>query len=101
MSDASKIEDTCLYKLAQLQGLNWFQNVLLVCSWQDQYAPFDSARIQMGKSSDFDTQTGKRYKEMASNLMTGMNSKMLFRVDVNFKIKDRNLDSWIGRTAHI
>lgn len=45
MSDAKDVEDTCLYKLSTFQGLKWFQNVVLVCSWQDQYAPFDSARI--------------------------------------------------------
>tara|TARA_B110000285_G_C14936041_1_gene519636 strand:- start:47 stop:226 length:180 start_codon:yes stop_codon:yes gene_type:complete len=38
---------------------------------------------------------------MAKNILGGMNSKMLFRLDVNFKIKDKNLDAWIGRTAHI
>ena len=47
MSDASKIEESCLFKLSGLEGMNWFQNIVLVCSWQDQYAPFDSARIQM------------------------------------------------------
>ena len=33
MSDSSNVEDTCLYKLSALEGLNWFQNVVLVCSW--------------------------------------------------------------------
>jgi hypothetical protein len=38
---------------------------------------------------------------MATNILGGLKAKMLFRLDVNFKIKDKNLDSWIGRTAHI
>ena len=38
---------------------------------------------------------------MAKNILGDLKSKMLFRLDVNFKIKDKNLDSWIGRTAHI
>ena len=38
---------------------------------------------------------------MAKNILGGLKSKMLFRLDVNFRIKDKNLDSWIGRTAHI
>jgi len=38
---------------------------------------------------------------MAKNMLGKLKSKMLFRLDVNFKIKDKNLDSWIGRTAHI
>ena len=38
---------------------------------------------------------------MAKNILSGFRSKLLYRLDVNFKIKDKNLDSWIGRTAHI
>ena len=38
---------------------------------------------------------------MAKNILGGLKSKMLFRLDINFKIKDKNLDAWIGRTAHI
>ena len=38
---------------------------------------------------------------MAKNILSDLKSKMLFRLDINFKIKDKNLDSWIGRTAHI
>lgn len=38
---------------------------------------------------------------MAKNILGNLKTKMLFRLDVNFKIKDSNLDSWIGRTAHI
>ena len=47
MSDEADVEQTCLYKLSTFEGLNWFQNVVFVCSGQDQYAPFDSARIQI------------------------------------------------------
>lgn len=45
MSDQKNLEDTLLYKLSCVPGLNWFKNVALVSSYQDQYAPFDSARI--------------------------------------------------------
>ena len=48
-----------------------------------------------------DTDLGKKYKEMAHRLLGKTRAKMLFRLDVNFKIQDSNLDSWIGRTAHI
>ena len=37
--------------MATLPGLEWFQNVMLVCSVQDQYAPFDSTRIQICKQA--------------------------------------------------
>lgn len=45
MSDTDKPENSCLFKMSEWPGLAWFQNIVLVCSNQDQYVPFDSARI--------------------------------------------------------
>ena len=46
--DSSGSLETCyLYKLSQEKGLEWFKNIILVSSYQDMYAPFDSARIQI------------------------------------------------------
>ena len=33
MTDESSIEETCLYVLTTLPGLEWFKNVVLVCSY--------------------------------------------------------------------
>ena len=51
LSDAESIEDTYIFKLSAAPGLNWFKNIAFVSSWQDTYAPFDSARIQVGKKA--------------------------------------------------
>jgi len=45
MTDSSNLEECALYKLSEFKGLNWFKHVILVSSYQDAYAPFDSARI--------------------------------------------------------
>lgn len=45
MSDNSDLEQSFLYKLSEMKGLSWFQHIVLVSSYQDSYAPFDSARI--------------------------------------------------------
>lgn len=45
MQDESQVEQTVLYRLSEMQGLAWFNHVVLVCSNQDSYVPFDSARI--------------------------------------------------------
>ena len=45
MTDSKNVEQTALYKLSQVKGLEWFKHVILISSFQDQYAPFDSARI--------------------------------------------------------
>ena len=45
--DQSGNLETCfLYKLSQERGLEWFKNIILVSSYQDMYAPFESARMQ-------------------------------------------------------
>jgi hypothetical protein len=48
MSDNSDMTKTFMFKLSEAKGLEWFKNVILVSSYQDSYAPFDSARIQIG-----------------------------------------------------
>lgn len=65
MSDSKNMEDTCLYKLSNAKGLLWFKNVALVSSYQDQYAPFDSARIQICKKANDDARKGNLYIKMA------------------------------------
>jgi hypothetical protein len=45
MADNKDIEQTALYLLSQAKGLEWFNHIILVSSYQDQYVPFDSARI--------------------------------------------------------
>ena len=41
------------------------------------------------------------YRNMAYNLLSKITKDSIKRVDVNFVIQENNLDSFIGRTAHI
>lgn len=69
MTDHNKPEETCLFKLAQLPCLEWFQNIILCGSFQDKYVPFDSARIQICKQAlQTKGQEASTYIRMASNL---------------------------------
>ncbi len=54
MTDAKEIKDTFLYKLSKAKGLNWFKNIALVSSYQDQYVPFESARIQKPENLSYE-----------------------------------------------
>ena len=38
---------------------------------------------------------------MARNILSNLPLDVLYRIDVNFRISEKNLDSFIGRTAHI
>ena len=48
-----------------------------------------------------DTNRGNAYIQMVSNLLGGVPFDVLYRLDVNFNIEESNIDSMIGRTAHI
>ena len=98
---SNELQDCCLYKISEMKGLAWFRHVILVSSYQDTYAPFDSARIQICEQANRDTTLGNIYIKMARNLLHSLPQDVLYRIDVDFSISETNLDSLIGRTAHI
>jgi hypothetical protein len=90
MTDESNPEETCLFRLSQLPGLEWFNNIVLCCSFQDKYVPFDSARIQICKQALETTGQGSNtYIQMATNLLGKLPIKMIYRIDVNFNIVEK------------
>ena len=46
-TDGNSVKDSYLYRLSMQEGLDWFQNILLVSSSQDEWAPYESARMQI------------------------------------------------------
>ncbi|EGR30000.1 serine esterase, putative [Ichthyophthirius multifiliis] len=100
LTDHNEIEECFLYKLSQYKGIGWFKNICLASSFQDRYAPFDSARIQLTKEG-LNSEKGKRYTEMTKNILDQINADFFNRLDVHFDIQERNFDTIIGRTAHI
>ena len=75
--------------------------MMLVSSYQDQYGPFDSARIQICKEAAKDRDRGSNYIQMVQGMLSNVPLNVLYRLDVNFNIEETNIDSMIGRTAHI
>ena len=101
MADARSTEESCLFRMSKLEGLKWFKYMMLVSSFQDQYAPFDSARLQICREAAKDVKQGNHYIQMVNSLLGNTPTQVLYRLDVNFNIEETNLDSMIGRTAHI
>merc|ERR1711957_702545 len=89
MGDASDPKETFLYKLSKTKGLEFFQSIILVSSHQDQYAPFESARVEM--SSSWDKQGNEIYGSMVRNLWENVKQERAFRFDVNFNIPENNI----------
>ena len=61
MADDKNIEKTCLFKLSQMNGLEWFKHIILISSYNDSYSPFDSARIQICNDAVKDEKSGTTY----------------------------------------
>ncbi|OMJ68881.1 hypothetical protein SteCoe_33535 [Stentor coeruleus] len=100
MTDSEVPEETFLYKLSQVHGLEWFKHIGLVSSFQDNYAPFESARIEISKEHLTDSKERIHF-EMARNILSRITAEKIHRIDVNFKIEKKGIDSMIGRAAHI
>ena len=100
LEDYNKIEGTCLYLLSKADGLQWFKYITLVSSSQDEYAPFDSARIEIPEKASKDPEMGNYYIQMAHNILQKLTTQNIIKIDVHFKLK-RSVDSMIGRSAHM
>ena len=98
-NDNKDLNETCLYKLSEYNGLNWFKYVYLLSSHQDNYSPYESSRIQINNLSN--DKNADNYKNMACNILSKLTNNTLKRIDVNFVIQEKNFDTFIGRTAHI
>jgi len=100
MTDHSDPRETFLYKLSKAKGFEFFQNVILVSCYEDQYGPFPSARAEISRA--WENQPNKEvYTEMVKNIWGPVQKERLTRFDVNFVIPEKNLDAFIGRAAHI
>eukprot|EP00929_Paragymnodinium_shiwhaense_P014137 TRINITY_DN122011_c0_g1_i1.p1 TRINITY_DN122011_c0_g1~~TRINITY_DN122011_c0_g1_i1.p1 ORF type:complete len:726 (+),score=160.57 TRINITY_DN122011_c0_g1_i1:277-2454(+) len=100
MTDQQDPRETFLYRLSNSKGFEFFEHVILVSCYDDQYGPFESARAEI--STAWEGQSDKNiYREMVRNIWEPVDPKKVQRIDVNFHIPEKNLDSFIGRAAHI
>ncbi|CAK82493.1 unnamed protein product (macronuclear) [Paramecium tetraurelia] len=95
--DNKNIGSTYLYQLSTFEGLEWFNNVVILSSHQDYYVPIQSALIQ----SIEETNDPKNlfYNQMVSNIQS--KCRRIDRFDIDFLITKKKLDKLIGRAAHI
>ena len=100
-NDNKDLNETCLYKLSEYNGLNWFKFVYLLSSHQDNYSPYESSRIQLNNNTLKNNKNAENYRDMAYNILSKLTNNTLKRIDVNFVIQEKNFDTFIGRTAHI
>ncbi|KAL4442271.1 hypothetical protein ABPG74_005612 [Tetrahymena malaccensis] len=98
MKDHKDLRQTYLYNLSKQEGLEWFRNVVFCSSTQDHYVPVESARVE--KLQEQGGQSIQVYNEMVDNLLSNLKNDIQ-RLDINFEISEKGLDTFIGRKAHI
>ncbi|KAF3971766.1 hypothetical protein CMV_004676 [Castanea mollissima] len=108
LTDNPDLHNTFLYKLCKKRTLQNFRNVILLSSPQDGYVPYHSARIEMCPAASLDSKKSSVFMEMLNNCLDQIRSpssehRVFMRCDVNFdtSLHGRNLNSFIGRAAHI
>lgn len=101
MSDSSELRGLFLLQLSQQGGLADFRHVVLLASRQDQYAPFESARLEMADGAVKDSTSGQLYAEMLQNVLGPLEPERIIRFDIDYGISEVGLDSVLGRAAHV
>lgn len=84
MTDHEDPNQTFLYKLAENDQLNLFNNVIMVSSPQDKYVPYTSARIQPVKPQNNDKMDNAIF-QMAKHIWDRTNNDMIVRIDVDLR----------------
>ncbi|KAM0836784.1 hypothetical protein ACQ4PT_062065 [Festuca glaucescens] len=108
-SDDQDPQNTFFYKLCKLKTLENFKNIILLSSPQDGYVPYHSARIELCPAASSDnSRKGQVFTEMLNNCLDQIRApssetRIFMRCDVNFdqSAQGRNLNTMIGRAAHI
>ncbi|XP_028099575.1 protein FAM135B-like isoform X5 [Camellia sinensis] len=93
----------------QQKTLENFKNIVLLSSPQDGYIPYHSARIELCQAASGDnSRKGKVFLEMLNDCLDQIRTpscehRLFMRCDVNFDTssRGRNLNTFIGRAAHI
>lgn len=108
-TDNPDLRKTFLYNLCKQRTLENFKNIILISSPQDGYVPYHSARIETCQASSGDhSKKGQLFLEMLNECLDQIRApssehRVFIRCDVNFdtSLQGRNINTMIGRAAHI
>lgn len=61
----------------------------------------ESQAIQRNINMKYIYRKSSIYLKMAENILSKITSKYIYRIDVGYNIKKKNINSFIGREAHL
>lgn len=101
MTDEKDHAESFIYRLSLAEGLGWFKHVVLMSSFLDTYSPYESSRVEVFRKTPTNSLKEAVYIQMAANIISQIKANELYRVDVAFNIKKSDINSLIGREAHL
>ena len=75
LADKNDIDESYIYKLSMYEGIEWFQHIILISSYQDYYVPHYSARCEYVEHPSMDAKKKNTLKKMANNIISRINSE--------------------------
>jgi hypothetical protein len=100
-SDEKSIEDTQLFKLSQLPGLEMFKTIVLVSSTDDCYCNHFSSLIFLSEECTKTFRVGPYLNQMAENINRRIKNASVMKINIEMTFDQKNFDWLIGRSAHV
>jgi hypothetical protein len=104
MAETSNPEETALFQLSTSVALSQFSRICLISSPQDKFSPSDSSLILVSPSLLGSSGSNKHHAaqvRMCQNIAIMLNCEILVRLNINYTFEASNVDTFIGRAAHI
>jgi hypothetical protein len=99
MGEKGNPRKTFLYELSRTGHLRYFRKIIFLSSFEDSYVSWHSARVSPHRSSN---SMSRIEEEMCLNMLgNNIFNASIHRIDINFNVREKTLDSFLGRTAHI
>ena len=101
LTDKKNYKDCVLFKLSQCKGFGWFKNFVFVCSRQDTFVNFESARIQITKDVLDKGEKSRIYEEMTKNIFESIKGDKVIRLSIDVRSKKKSFAWMLGQAPHL
>ena len=92
MRDDSDFRNTTLYQLSSNSGLTHFKKICFIGSSQDDYVPYESARVEENRKlihQKLKEPNKSIISEMVTNMLSNLSANEISRINVVFNIPDK------------
>ena len=86
-----------LIKLSKREGLEWFETFILMGTYNDGYAPFESCKMLYS----FQRSSKSHFIEMAKNLYNRFKGKRIIKMGLYCPQTNKGFGYYLGRDAHV